>query len=155
MPLLGYENYKPLNLKWQRNFSTILSFQKKWNSDETRNIYFGTESVSEIDTWESLTRLYSRYGWGYFPSNRTAINAFIQMNTSFAKFSTAMTYKQMRIISPEIDFSADYFLSYRTRLTAHWNLNYKSSRAVTNTNETVNSHELSSGISFGLTHSIL
>jgi hypothetical protein len=66
-----------------------------------------------------------------------------------------VVYKEMRIIRPEIDFSADYFLSYRTRLTAHWNLNYKSLRAVSYTNETFNGHELYTGISFGLTHSIL
>jgi hypothetical protein len=154
-PLLGYENNKPLNLKWQRNFASILSFQKKWNSDEFRNMYSGSESVSKIDTWDWLTRLYCRYGWGYFPNNRTAINAYIQMDASFRKSSREMVYKEMRIIRPEIDFSADYFLSYRTRLTAHWNLNYKSLRAVSYTNETFNGHELYTGISFGLTHSIL
>jgi hypothetical protein len=155
MPLLGYENYKPLNLKWQRNFSTILSFQKKWNSDETRNMYSGSESVSKIDTWKWLTRLYSRYGLGYFPNNRTAINAYIQMDASFGKSSREVVYKEMRIISPEIDFSADYFLSYRTRFTAHWNLNYKSIRAVSFANESLKSNEFNTGISFGLTHSIL
>ncbi|HJW17029.1 MAG TPA: hypothetical protein VJ499_07910 [Flavisolibacter sp.] len=154
-PLIGYENNKPLNLKWQRNFETIISFQKKWNSDENRYGYMGSESLSKIDTREWITRLYSRYGWGYFPNNRTVINAYLQLDASFGKSSEPVLYKEMKIIKPGMDFSADYFLSYRTRLTANWNLNYKSSRAVTNTNETVNSHELSSGISFGLTHSIL
>jgi hypothetical protein len=154
-PLLGYENNKPLNLKWQRNLATIISIQKKWNSDETRNIYFGSESVSKIDTWEWLTRLYSRYGWGYFPNNRTAINAYLLLDASFGKSSRQVVYKEMRIIRPEIDFSADYFLSYRTRFNAHWNLSYKSLHAVSNTNETLNGHELYTGISFGLVHSIL
>jgi hypothetical protein len=118
-------------------------------------MYSGSESVSKIDTWKWLTRLYSRYGWGYFPNNRTAINAYIQMDASFGKSSREVVYKEMRIISPEIDFSADYFLSYRTRFTAHWNLNYKSIRADSFANESLKSNEFNTGISFGLTHSIL
>jgi hypothetical protein len=155
MPLIGYENNKPLNLKWQRNFMSILSYQKNWNSDETRNVFNGSEAFSKTDSKEWKTRLYSRYGWGYFPNNRTAINAYFELDASFGKSSEPIIYKEMRIIKPGIDFSADYFLSYRTRLTAHWNLSYQSTHIVFISNETFTGHDFFKGISFGLTHSIL
>jgi hypothetical protein len=154
-PLIGYENNKPLNLKWQRNFMTIMSYKKNWYNDETRNIFNGSETVFENDTKEWETRLYSRYGLGYFPNNRTAINAYLQLDASFGKSFGIFAYKEMRIIQPAFEFSADYFLSYRTRLYAYCNLSYKSMRAVSIANETLKGHEFNTGISFGLTHSIL
>jgi len=154
-PLFGYENNKPLNLKWQRNFTTFISYQKKWKNEENRSVFNGSETEWKTDTKEWQTRLYSRYGWGYFPNNRTAINAYLQLDASFGKSYEPIIYKEMRIIKPEIDFSADYFLSYRTRFNAHWNLSYKTVRAVSLANETLKGHDFYTGISFGLTHSIL
>jgi hypothetical protein len=154
-PLIGYESNKPLNLKWQRNFMTIFSYKKNWNNVENRYTYNGSENVFEIDTKEWETRLYGRYGVGYFPNNRTAINTYINLLATYGKSSEPIIYKEMRIIQPAFEFSADYFLSYRTRLNAHCNLSYKSMRAVSITNETLKGHEFYTGISFGLTHSIL
>jgi hypothetical protein len=154
-PLIGYENYKPVNLKWQRNFMTTMSFQKNWNRDEIRSLFYGSEFISKSETKEWKTRLYSMYGWGYFPNNRTAINASVQLDASLSKTSDPLLFKEMRIIQPGIVFSADYFLSYRTRLTAFWGLNYKSTRTVSIANETFKGHEFSTGIYLGLAHAIL
>jgi hypothetical protein len=154
-PLIGYESNKPLNLKWQRNFMTIFSYKKNWNNVKNRYTYNGSENVFEIDTKEWETRLYSSYGLGYFPNNRTAINAYIKLLASYGKYSDLVAYKEMRIIQPAFNFSADYFLSYRTRLNAYCNLSYKSMRAVSIANETLKGHEFNTSISFGLTHSIL
>jgi hypothetical protein len=155
IPLIRYESNKPLNLKWQRNFMTIMSYKKNWNNDETRNNFNGSEIVWEIDTKEWETRLLSRYGFGYFPNNRTVINAFLQLDASYGKASEPVAYKEIRIIQPALEFSADYFLSYRTRLNAYCNLSYKSMHAVSIANETLKGHEFNTSISLGLTHSIL
>jgi hypothetical protein len=155
IPLIRYESNKPLNLKWQRNFITIMSYKKNWNNLEYRNTLNGSESVSEIDTKAWETRLLSRYGFGYFPNNRTVINAFLQLDASYGKASELVAYKELRTIQPALGFSADYFLSYRTRFNAYCNLSYKSMRAVSFANETLKGHEFITSVSFGLTHSIL
>jgi hypothetical protein len=154
-PLIGYGNYKPVSLKWQRNFVTIISYHKKWNTIKNTNVFLGSETISKTDSKEWNAELYSKYGWGYFPNNRTAVNASFQLDASYGKAPEAIPFRQLRFIKPGIEFSADYFLSFRTRITAYWNLNYKSSYAVTNLNETVKWHEFYTSFSFGLSHAIL
>jgi hypothetical protein len=153
-PVIGYENYKPINLKWQRNMGINLSYQSLWHNIEGRSTFNGNSFFSEIDSHESQMRWYSFYGIGYFPNNRTLLNANLVVEAVHIKYDNN-PLKKSTVIKPSLNFSTDYFISYKTRLSAYWNLQYDLFNNKTVMDTDSKGHYFSTSLSLGLSHSIL
>lgn len=113
-PVIGYENYRPLSLKWQRNMGLSFSYSRYNYNREDEWISPGSPSKNSTDTsaWQSMAHAF--YGIGYYPNNRTQITAILDMNGN---------YDKTRLFSLLSVFSLDvrYFLGYRTFLSASVN----------------------------------
>jgi len=88
---------------------------------------------------------------GYFPNNRTAVNASLQLEASHIKFDNP-SFKNATVITPSVNFSADYFISYKTRLSAHWYLYYDKTFLNPIAGKQIETYNFNTNISFGLSH---
>lgn len=152
-PAIGYEKYVPVNLKWQRNFTASLSWQTMWTDVDSKQTYTGNEIRNSSNQHESLAKLYASYGIGYYPNNRTAINASLQLEANHVDYDNPF-FKNGTVLNPLINFSADYFISYKTRLSAYWNFSYV--KVFTNpvTGKQIEFHNFNTNISLGFSHII-
>jgi hypothetical protein len=116
-PKFGYENYKPVNIKWQRDFRTYITWQDSRRKQRNKNIWNGVPSEMTTEWGQQQTEVYAFYGLGYYPNNRTKLNAGIDVKATKFENSSAPHDKQL-YIRPSFGLSADYFVGYRTRLYA-------------------------------------
>jgi hypothetical protein len=140
-PEIGYENYKPVNLKWQRDLGARFSWSYDRHHFAVKNINSGTISKfkSTGDFTQSQLNLF--YGLGYYPSNRSKVNGTLKLSGSIGEGAYW--------INPSIDFSADYFVSYRTRLSAYLSTIYQYDRLNFTGVLANNAHSLN--VNFGVT----
>jgi hypothetical protein len=87
------------------------------------------------------------YGLGYYPNNRTSLNSSLHLTTSL----NASAYS----IEPSIDFSTDYFISYRTRLSASLSALYQRDHLNLSGVPTNKTHNLTFNFSIGISHAFL
>lgn len=153
IPVIGYEKFVPVNLKWQRNMIVSFSYHTVWNDVDAKSNFNGTETKFITNSRETESRFYASYGMGYFPNNRTAVNASLQLEASHIKFDNP-SFKNATVITPSVNFSADYFISYKTRLSAHWYLNYDKTFLNPIAGKQIETYNFNTNISFGLSHVI-
>jgi hypothetical protein len=116
-PVVGYENYHPISLRWQRNINLSLAFSTYRQEQTREEIYLGNKNKTSItfNNWSS--RINALYGIGFYPNNRTLINgsfnveSYIYGNRDF-------------ILIPSLQFDAQYFISFRTYFTASASAKY-------------------------------
>jgi hypothetical protein len=153
-PRLGYENYKPINLKWQRNFGGNVSWQTGRSKINHKTTLNGTSTETKTESKQHQTELYAFYGIGFFPNNRTKLNAAIDVRATKYQYELA-AINNRTFLRPSFNFSTDYFINYRTRLYAeayvyHEYNHYKNSSLPSYTN-----NESRSGFSLGISHYFL
>jgi hypothetical protein len=113
-PVVGYEAYRPLSLQWQRNMGISFSFARYNSNREDEWTSPGMPGKTSIDTsaWQSVAHAF--YGVGYYPNNRTQLNAVLDLSGNYDKahqFSMLSTFS----------LNVQYFISYRTFLSASVN----------------------------------
>lgn len=145
---LGFENYKPINLKWQRNYSIKLVHDIKNQIDSVMN---GSPVNRKIETKKTITYLNSSYGIGFYPNNRTRLNAEANLQTGLGRTEYFGKHK-LSYINPSLNFSTDYFLSFRTRLNASVNFQWGTEKVKSNT-YSLNPKETRSYFNFSIIHS--
>ena len=153
-PVIGYETFKPINLKWQRNMGFNLSYQSSWRNTDAKSTFNGGSFNSENNSHESQMQLYSFYGIGYFPNNRTLLNANLVLEAVHSKYDNG-PLKKSTVVKPSLSFSTDYFISYKTRFSAYWSLAYDYFNNKTTTDTNLKGHYFNTSLSLGLSHVIL
>ena len=114
---VSYENYIPVDIHWQRNFSTTLNFDRSSAISRSNSDDFGEPYINPYD-FSSRTS----YLIGYYPSTRTTITssvyAILNLNKllKFEKLNTRPT------VETGLNFSGNYYFSERLRLNATLNL---------------------------------
>jgi hypothetical protein len=151
--MVGYEKYTPVNLKWQRNMGASLSWQLGWHNYNSEN-HINSQS-SKIDTSEQITwlRFYSFYGAGYYPNNRTRLAADVVLEASRFEYQKRKPANNI-LLRPALRFSADYFVGYRTRLSAYCALNYDKYFYNEGTPNPSQEYLLNTNFSVGLSHTL-
>jgi hypothetical protein len=152
-PMIGYEKFVPVNLKWQRNMIVSFSYHTVWNDADAKSNFNGTETKLNTSSHETESGFYASYGMGYFPNNRTAVNASLQLEASHIKFDN-LSFKSATAIIPSISFSADYFISYKTRFSANWYLYYNKTFLNPAAGKQIETYNFNTNIAFGLSHII-
>ena len=152
-PLVGYERFIPVNLKWQRNMRVVLSWLTNWQDDHATYHYNGSDTQNNVTTHQTEASLQAFYGLGYYPNNRTQVNANVNLEVK-RRFLEDPLIQRITWLKPSLNFSADYFLSYKTRLSAHWNLLYEKSFTEPVTGKSWNAHNFSTSFSVRLVHAI-
>lgn len=153
-PSASYENHKPKSLKWQRNFGSSLSYRIGKSEINNSYSYTGGSFGDSTKSNEYLTEFNAFYGFGFFPNNRTKLNATLGAYAANAKYKSGSLNKSFSL-HPSFNFSTDYFLSYKTRLTANVYMlySYDHIRQTAIPFNTANSFH--AGFSIGLSHYFL
>lgn len=130
------------------------SYYKTWNRADSKTLFNGTEDKNVTKTKEWQAGLSASYGIGYYPNTRTAINGNLSVEAVYFKPAAYDIYKNTKMIKPTLNFSAGYFLSYRTSLSAEVNLRYEQEHVSLVNGKKFENHLFNSGFSFGLSHII-
>jgi hypothetical protein len=123
-PNAGYENDKPINLKWQRNMGTSLAWKRERIQQNNKNIQNGTTQENKTGLTQTETSFDAFYGIGFYPNNRTRLDVSLDLRAWQLLYNIGVTKKQTSV-EPAINFVTDYFINYRTRLLASFFLAYK------------------------------
>ena len=145
-PVLGFEKYTPVNLHWQHDVGASVSWQRYWDWSEYEfNNIFSQNFYSKQYSDRSQFVFYSYYRLGFYPNNRTLLNANVAVLGHYEK-------KNMWSVEPSLNLSTSYFLGYRTRLEAglYFRANYFKTYDNLNTETTGNN--IASSFGLGLTH---
>ena len=143
-PVIGYENYRPLSLKWQRNMGISFSYtQYKHNREEEWISPVGPFKTStDSSAWQSVAHAF--YGFGYYPSTRTQINAVLDLNGTYDKA------RQFYLLST-FNLNVQYFIGYRTFLSGAVNARHNLGKVEINGKKEM-SHAFNSDFSVSLSH---
>ncbi|MGN6399233.1 MAG: hypothetical protein ACTHMD_02195 [Flavisolibacter sp.] len=152
-PVIGYEKFVPVNLKWQRNMTASLSWKTTWANEDSKTNSNGSEIRSIIKRHEPEVRLSASYGMGYYPSNRAAINTNLQIEATHVEFDNS-SWKNATTLSPSVNLSADCFISYKTRLSFNWSLFYYKSFINPVLGNQIEIYNFNTNVSFGFSHVI-
>lgn len=151
-PAAGYENFKPVSLKWQRNFGASAAWQRHREKQTDRTTLNGVTTETKAEYKQQGASLYAFYGIGYYPNNRTLVNATLGFDGRYIRYHES-SLKQSRWMRPSLGFSADYFVSYRTRLTANLSLYGEFNHFEYTSLPDDNSRLLNCNLIVGVTHS--
>lgn len=122
-PNLSYDNQKPINLKWQRGFGASLSWQLARSEQKNKYVSGNTSQENNLNTNQQLADFNAFYAIGFYPNNRTLLNASLGIDAVKQKYTSGLAGDQISL-HPSFIFSTDYFISYKTRLTANLDLLY-------------------------------
>jgi hypothetical protein len=153
-PELGYENYKPINLKWQRNFGSVFSWAHYRYASSSKTAYGTVTTEDKFSSYENEARLRIYYSLDYYPNNRTRLNSSLNLNSGYSPFKNSVAKNRISF-NPFLYFSTEYFLSYRTRLSAYFTFDYTYDRVKNITLPFTKTHLLNTNCSMSITHSFL
>jgi hypothetical protein len=153
-PVIGFERFVPINLKWQKNMAISASWLTEWYNSHSKVTNNGIENQTDNETKSSQAHLYTYYSMGYYPNNRTALNAGLQLEANYTKFNNDLFYKSSTRITPTFSISTHYFINYRTSLNAQWSVLYDKIFTKRTTGEQQENHYFQTGFSLSLSHLI-
>ncbi|MGZ5248525.1 MAG: hypothetical protein ACXWCR_15565, partial [Flavitalea sp.] len=151
-PQFGIEKYIPKNLKWQQNMGARITglWNHSWEENKTDND--GTINENNTRYKYIQSRLNFFYSLGYFPNNRTTLNATANLD-AFADFGlNNQQVENSAVLRPSLYISTDYFIGYRTRLQGGLSVLYE--KYLNNNFPGTESRFISSSIYIGLIHTI-
>ncbi len=125
-PVIGIEKQKPVNLFWQKSMGASFAFVQEWgrNKAEFQNGNNPPQQPNLYDTTDSGLLLNAFYAVGYYPSNRTMINGAFNIQSQYM-FSNFFHQSKGFAITPGINVSASYFVSFRTRLNFYGGISWQ------------------------------
>lgn len=115
---MSYENHKPIDVKWQKDFYTDLTFGLQ---NSKSNIY--------SDNWLPYKAPYSfnsstNYTIGFYPDTRTYFGSTVYCNLNFNKLLNFEKKNSAPTYDTGFNFSGYYYLSEHLRLNGSFNINY-------------------------------
>lgn len=119
-PVIGVEKQQPLNLFWQKSMGASLSFVQEWQRNKSQ-YRSGTNSSQQPIFFNSAGSGFvidAFYAIGYYPNNRTMVNASFNMQSQYV-FSNFSGKSPGLSLSPGLNLTANYFINYRTRVTVN------------------------------------
>lgn len=124
-PEIGIEHHKPVTLQWQRIARAAIRFRQTFNREKIKS-----ESVSgstEFEGFGTYPELLfnSFYGFGYYPTNRTIVNGGLSFDAVFGQQNMGIGRPTYFSLAPGLQFSANYFINFRTRLFLNAGINYR------------------------------
>lgn len=151
-PRAGYESYKPINLKWQRNFGSSVSWQLQKSKNSSEYAFNGSTTKTKTETEQYQSELNAFYGIGFYPNNRTRLNATLDVKGTHTKYRDSVL-KRSILLQPSFAFSTDYFISYRTRMFANFYLFYNKEYYKSLAFSSFSRRSFGMNLSVGITHS--
>lgn len=114
----GVEKQKPVNLFWQKKMKASLSFVQEWQRSKAE---FQTGNnppqQPQLNTSTGSGLLMNAfYGIGYYPNNRTIIDGGLTIQSAYSFHNFSQSYSGF-VLSPGLTLSANYFVSFKTRVT--------------------------------------
>jgi hypothetical protein len=110
-PEIGFEKYVPVSLQWQQNVGVSIDYElQRYGANQKDETTTGTLEVERKENfWEAEFTAF--WGLGFFPNTRTQIGSNLLANFSYSKSKTFQA-------SPGLDLFVNYFIGYRTYLSA-------------------------------------
>ena len=119
---IGFNNYKPVNLKHQNNYGASLKLN--YISYKSTDKYFNSGTlVNELNfkTTAKQASLNLFYQHAIYPNTRTIINFTLQTEAGYQEVEQNEDFYGTTILSGNFN----YFISYRTRLTFDMGATYR------------------------------
>ncbi|HWI91807.1 MAG TPA: hypothetical protein VNT20_11070 [Flavisolibacter sp.] len=153
-PNLSYENQKPINLKWQRGLGVSLSWQLARSEQKSKYVSGNTSQDNTLNTNQQFADFSAFYAIGFYPNNRTVLNASLGIDAVKQKYTSGLPGNQI-FLHPSFSFSTDYFISYKTRLTANLGLLYSYQHSTASSIFFNTTNAFHTGFSVGISHYFL
>jgi hypothetical protein len=115
-----YYNYKPISIKWQRNFYARASVSKSWDRKE---LDYHSANITYDNPYKTKTyygNVQINYSYGYYPNTRTYINARLAANYNLEVDQPGEAIKNY--FNGGLSISSYYYLSSKLRLSGNFNL---------------------------------
>ena len=116
---VSYKNYKPVSVRWQRNFSGTVSFERRWMNDVDYDNAVDHKTESE----STSNILYSSvsYAIGFYPSTRSYLEAkgyvYYTLSSANASNPTSTSDSDSDRLNTGVNITGYYYLSERLRLS--------------------------------------
>lgn len=149
-PVAGYERYVAKSLKWQHNHGVSLSYRngRSWlDNTYTQN---GISNGSSISAGQNTWTANAFYELGFFPNNRTQLSTALNIQATRYVERVGIT----DYIQPTLHIGVNYFLGYRTYLSANFYAAYSDSRYKLGSRWYASDHNFSGSFSLAFTHAI-
>jgi hypothetical protein len=154
-PVIGVERYIPVNLHWQRNMGANISWSRM-DFHTVEKFQSGSGVNEEVRNFAPAAwnaQLF--YNVGFFPNNRTIVQAGTELLAAHRVPNNSWNQiKSESEIRPTLNLSADYFISYNTRLSLNVNGAYRYSIYDYKSGETSITGNVHGGFSIGINHII-
>lgn len=147
-PQVGVETYVPKNLKWQFNRGANLAYTLTRQRNQVNQDNNGTTTKTNFDYDTKQWELNGFYGIGFFPNNRTQLSANLNVFVSQIKEAETKSYQ----VQPTLSFGTNYFIGYRTFLSAYIYTNYAYNRYKTGSFQSSSQQQWNSSVSVSLSH---
>lgn len=144
-PVIGFETYKPISLKWQRNAGLAVSYERYWYRWNYRYKSDTGNSESDNSSNDGFYALNAFYGIGFYPNNRTILNASASLAANYYN-------RNYWTLKPQFLFSTSYFLGYRTRLSADVSYALNRSSIENSVGTIMTDHQSTTYYNLGLSH---
>jgi hypothetical protein len=148
-PELRYEKFKPVNLHWQRNFSIWVSGSRTWHFARSTSLVNGTQLNSGSTAWQLTSG--AGYSIQYLPNSRTIVFAGVGASIFYDEYSHEG--KSLHI-QPSMGLNANYFISFRTRLSVNASIQSDIYEAQQNTFPVLRNRNIYSYLSANITHTL-
>lgn len=124
-PEIGIEHHKPVTLQWQRIARAAIRFRQTFNREKIKSeSVSGSTEFERFGTYPELL-FNSFYGFGYYPTNRTIVNGGLSFDAVFGQQNMGISRPTYFSLAPGLQFSANYFINFRTRLFLNAGVNYR------------------------------
>lgn len=124
-PEIGVEYQKPVNLHWQRTANASLRFRQRFARTNSKTESSSVVTETEYFTTSPEVALSSFYGFGYYPNNRTVVNAGVNFEAVYGTADMGIGRPDYFVLAPGLQLNANYFLNFRTRIFLTAGLNYR------------------------------
>jgi hypothetical protein len=138
-----YNNYKPISIKWQRNFNIIVKVSGSRDIED--ELLDSNSYESQKTKWETYAS--SSYTYGFYPSSRTNFSIGVSANYQYSlELTDSESTKDLyNNIYAGIHVGGYYYLSSKLRLSGNFRLtaNKNSSEYTYSENSTSNQKNIS------------
>jgi hypothetical protein len=116
-PEIGFEKYVAVNLQWQYNMGASIAYEGIRYYTIQKNIAPNNNFEEKVNDYYSIASFSGFAGLGYFPNTRTQLGGTLTANVSNVDDNSFN-------FSPDLYLFANYFVGYRTYITAQGSIKY-------------------------------
>jgi hypothetical protein len=131
-----------------------LSWQLARSEQKSKYVSGNTSQDNTLNTNQQFADFSTFYAIGFYPNNRTMLNASLGIDAVKQKYTSGLPGNQI-FLHPSFSFSTDYFISYKTRLTANLGLLYSYQHSTASSIFFNTTNAFHTGFSVGISHYFL